>query len=136
MKHIGFLIGNARSMLCGIALILSALSLSSSAVFSASTTKLNWEMLIPQTEPLQNFFEDVPFEQQQALRNIHYLEAYPTSEVNEEIGASSEDTRNRVAIDRKKLEKQGVVIDSLYECYKKWAAEVERRETMTEPKYD
>ncbi|GGA68415.1 hypothetical protein GCM10011385_22820 [Nitratireductor aestuarii] len=135
MKYAGLLV-NARSMLCRIGLILAALCLGSSAAFSVSTTKLNWEMLIPQTEPLENFFEDVPFDQQQALRNLLYLEAYPKGDVSEEVAAAREEARNRVAVAREDLEKQGVDIDDLYERYKKWAAEVERRGTLTEPKLD
>lgn len=136
MKHTRFLLCNARSMLSSIALILAALSLGSSAALGAGTNKLNWEMLIPQTEPLENFFEDVPFEQQQALRNILYLDAYPSGDVSGEVAASREEARNRVAVDREKLAKQGVDIDALYARYKEWTAEIERRGTLTEPKYD
>ena len=136
MKHAGFLPHNARSVLRCIALILVVLSLGSVAAFSASTTKLDWEMLIPQTEPLQNFFEDVPFEEQQALRNILYLEAYPSGDRDEELAVRRDEARNRVAVDRENLEKQGVDIDALYGRYLVWAAEIERRGTLTEQKYN
>lgn len=136
MKHAGFLIGNARSMLQCIALIMAVLSLGAEPALSKRAAQLDWEMLIPQTEPLANFFEDVPFEQQEALRNILYLENYPSGDVDEELAVWREEARNRVAVDRENLEKQGVDIDALHERYQDWAAEIERRGTLTEQKYD
>lgn len=123
-------------MLCGSAIFLAALSLGSSPAFSAGPSKLNWEMLMPPTEPLANFFEDVPFEQQEALRNILYLKNHPSGDVDEELAARRDEARNRVAVDRENLEKQGVDIDGLYGRYLVWAAEIERRGTLTEQKYN
>lgn len=136
MKHASFFLGNTRSMLHGIALILAVLSLGAEPALGKRTVQLGWEMLIPPTGPLANFIKDVPFEQQEALRNILYLKNYPSGDVDEELAARRDEARNRVYVDRENLTKQGVDIDALYDRYLDWAAEIERRGTLTEQKYD
>ncbi|MET3582632.1 hypothetical protein ABID19_005694 [Mesorhizobium robiniae] len=136
MKTPGFFLGNARSMLHGIALILAVLGVGCGAAFGEDATQLKWEMLIPSTEPLANFPEELPQDQQEALRNVLYLKNYPSGEVDEELAYRRDEAKNRVEVDREKLAKQGVDIDALYERYLIWAGEIERRGTLTEKKYD
>ncbi|MFI0848824.1 DUF3299 domain-containing protein [Mesorhizobium sp. IMUNJ 23232] len=131
-----FIFGNARSMLRGIALILAVLGLGCGAAFSERATQLKWEMLVPPAEPLANFPEELPFEQQEALRNVLYWKGHPSGEVSEEFTLQRDEAKKRVDADREKLATQGVDLDTLYERYVTWAAEIERRGTLTEKTYD
>ncbi|TPL11395.1 MULTISPECIES: DUF3299 domain-containing protein [unclassified Mesorhizobium] len=135
MKTSGFL-GNARSMLRCIALILAVLGAGCGAAFSEAATQLKWEMLIPPTEPLANFPDALPFEQQEALRNVLYWKGHPSGELSEEFALQRDEAKKRVDADREKLAKQGVDLDALYERYVAWATEIERRGTLTEKKLD
>ncbi|MBZ9704950.1 MULTISPECIES: DUF3299 domain-containing protein [unclassified Mesorhizobium] len=135
MKTSGFL-GNARSMLRCIALILAVLGAGCGAAFSEAATQLKWEMLIPPTEPLANFPDELPFEQQEALRNVLYWKGHPSGELSEEFALQRDEAKKRVDADREKLAKQGVDLDALYERYVAWATEIERRGTLTEKKLD
>lgn len=135
MKTSGFL-GNARSMLRCIALILAVLGAGCRAAFSEAATQLKWEMLIPPTEPLTNFPDDLPFEQQEALKNVLYWKGHPSGELSEEFALQRDEAKKRVDADKEKLAKQGVDLDTLYERYVAWAGEIERRGTLTEKKYD
>ncbi|WP_117196251.1 DUF3299 domain-containing protein [Rhizobium terrae] len=135
MKHAGFL-GNAISILRGIALILAIFSLGSSAAFSAGATQLKWEMLIPPAEALSFSPNDLPLEQQQALGSVLYWKGHPSGELSEEFALQHAEAKKRVDEDREKLAAQGVDLDALYNQYVAWATEVERRGTLTETKYD
>jgi hypothetical protein len=136
MKTPGFFLGNARSMLHGIALILAVLGVGCGAAFGEDATQLKWEMLIPSTEPLANFLEEVPLEQQEALRDFNYLQGYLVHEAVEQLADQIDEAKRRVDANREKFAKQGVDIDALYERYLDWVGEIERRGTLTEKKLD
>lgn len=131
-----FIFGNARSMLRGIALILAVLGLGCGAAFSEGATRLKWEMLIPPAGPLAFSPNELPLEQQEALRSVLYWKGHPSGEISEEFALQREQAKKRVDADREKLAKQGVDLDQLYEQYAAWAGETERRGTLTETKYD
>ena len=132
----GLLFGSAKSMLHGIALVLAVLSLCCSGAFSQDATQLKWEMLVPQTEPLANSPDQLPFEQQEALRSMLYWKGHPSGDVDEELALQRDEAKKRVDAEREDLAKQDVDLDALYEQYVAWASEVERRGTLTEQKYD
>jgi len=132
----GFLFGSAKSMLHGIALVLAVLSLGCGGAFSQDATQLKWEMLVPPTEPLANFPEELPFEQQEALRNVLYWKGHPSGDVDEELALQRDEAKKKADAERENLAKQGVDLDALYEQYIAWATEVERRGTLTEKTYD
>lgn len=136
MTTLGSLLCKARSMLNGLAFILAALSLGCGAAFSEGATRLKWEMLIPPTEPLASFPDELPIEQQQALRNVLYWKGHPSGELSEEFALQRDEAKKRVDADRQKLAEQGVDLDKLYEQYVSWATEIERRGTLTEKKFD
>lgn len=136
MKTPGFFLVNARSMLHGIALILAVFGIGCGAALSEGAAQLKWEMLIPPAEPLANSPDKLPFEQQEALRNVLYWKGHPSGELSEEFALQRDEAKKRVDADREKLAKQGVDLDTLYERYVTWAAEIERRGTLTEKKYD
>lgn len=136
MKHAGLFLGNARSMLRCIALILAVLSLGSSAAFGAGVTQLKWEMLVPPTEPLSFSPDELPYEQQVALKDVFYWKGHPSGELSEEFALQREEAKKKVDADREKLAKQGVDLDALYDRYVAWATEIERRGTLTETKHD
>ncbi|MEI5682681.1 DUF3299 domain-containing protein [Mesorhizobium sp. CCNWLW179-1] len=93
-------------------------------------------MLIPPTEPLANFPEGLPSEQQEALRSVLYWKGHPSGELSEEFALQRDEAKKRVDADRETLSKQGVDLDAIYERYVAWATEVERRGTLTEKTYD
>ncbi|MEP9398630.1 DUF3299 domain-containing protein [Mesorhizobium sp. KR2-14] len=123
-------------MLNGLALILAALSLGCGAAFSEGATRLKWEMLIPSTEPLAFSPNELPFDQQVALRNVMYWKGHPSGELSEEFALQRDEAKKRVDADREKIAAQGVDLDALYDRYVAWATEIERRGTLTEKKYD
>lgn len=127
---------NARSMFHSIALMLAVLGLGCGAAYSVGPTQLKWEMLVPPAESLANSPDELPLEQQEALRNVLYWKGHPSGELSEEFALQREEAKKRVDADREKLAKQGVDLDALYERYVAWATEVERRGTLTEQKYD
>ncbi|MCO4318895.1 DUF3299 domain-containing protein [Phyllobacterium sp. 21LDTY02-6] len=131
-----FFFCNARSMVHCIALVLAVLGLGCDAAFSEGATQLKWEMLVPSTEPLANFPQELPIEQQEALRNVLYWKGHPSGELSEEFALQRDEAKKRVDADREKLAKQGVDLDALYERYAIWAGETERRGTLTEKKHD
>jgi uncharacterized protein len=131
-----FFFGNARSMVHCIALVLAVFGLGCDAAFSERATQLKWEMLVPSTEPLANFPGELPFEQQEALRDVLYWKGHPSGELSEEFALQRDEAKKRVDADREKLAKQGVDLDALYEQYVTWAGETERRGTLTEKKHD
>jgi hypothetical protein len=106
------------------------------AAFGEDATQLKWEMLIPSTEPLANFLEEVPLEQQEALRDFNYLQGYLVHEAVEQLADQIDEAKRRVDANREKFAKQGVDIDALYERYLDWVGEIERRGTLTEKKLD
>lgn len=136
MKTLGFFPGNARSMLKGLALILTVLSLGSSSAFGAGATRLKWEMLIPPAEALLFSPNDLPSDQQQALQDFIYWKGHPSGELSEEFALQREEAKKRVDRGRENLAAQGVDLDALYDRYVAWATEVERRGTLTQAKYD
>lgn len=136
MKISGFLFGSAKSMLRGIALVLAVLSLGCDGAFSKDVTQLKWEMLVPPMEPLAYSPDQLPYEQQLALRNMLYWKRRPSGDVDEELARQREEAKKRVDAERENLAKLGVDLDALYEQYVAWATEVERRGTLTEQKYD
>jgi len=136
MKTPGFSFGNARSVFHCITLALTVLGLGCGAAFSERATQLTWEMLIPPTEPLANFLEDVPLEQQEALRDFSYWKGYLAHEAAEQLADQIDEAKRRVDANREKFSKQGVDIDALYERYLDWVGEIERRGTLTEKKLD
>jgi hypothetical protein len=136
MKTLGFFFGNTRSVFHCITLVLAVLGFGGGAAFSERATPLNWEMLIPPTDPLANFLEDVPLEQQEALRDFDYLQGYLAHESVEQLADQIDEAKRRVDANREKFAKQGVDIDALYERYLDWVGEVERRGTLTEKKLD
>lgn len=140
MKSPAFVLRNARSMLQGIALLLAVLlavpGLGCGVAFSAGPTRLTWEMLVPPAEALASFPDELPYEQQLALRNVLYWKGHPAGELSEEFALQRDEARKTVDADRERLARQGVDLDALYERYVAWATEVERRETLTERTYD
>lgn len=136
MKITDFLFGSVKSMLHGIALAMAVLSLCCGGAFSEDVTQLKWEMLVPPTEPLTNSPDQLPYEQQLALRNVLYWKGHPSGDVSEELALQRDEAKKRVDAERENLAKHGVDLDALYEQYVAWATEVERRGTLTEQKYD
>lgn len=136
MKTPGFFFANARSVFHCITLVLAVLGVGCDAAFSERTTQLKWEMLIPPTEPLANFVEDLPLEQQEALRDFNYLQGYLTHAAVEQLADQIDEAKRRVDANREKFAKQGVDIDALYKRYLAWVGEIERRGTLTEKKFD
>jgi hypothetical protein len=136
MKTPGFFIGNRRSVFRCITVVLAVLGFGCGAAFSERATQLNWEMLIPPTEPLANFLDDVPLEQQEALRDISYWKGYLAHEAAEQLADQIDEAKRRVDANKEKFSKQGVDIDALYERYMDWVGEIERRGTLTEKKLD
>jgi uncharacterized protein len=136
MKTLELFLCNARSMLNSFALVLAVLNLGCGAAFSEGATRLKWEMLIPPTEALTFSPNELPLEQQEALRNVLYWKGHPSGELSEEFALQREEAKKRVDADRETLAKQGVDLDQLYEQYAAWAGETERRGTLTETKYD
>jgi uncharacterized protein len=136
MKTPGFFFGNARSVFHCITLVVTVLGFGCGAAFSERATQLTWEMLIPPTEPLANFLEDVPLEQQDALREFNYLQGYLTHEAVDQLADQIDAAKRRVDANRENFSKQGVDIDALYERYLDWLGEIERRGTLTEKKLD
>lgn len=136
MKLPGFLFGSAKSVFHCIALVLAVLSLGCGGALSEGATQLKWEMLVPQTEPLASFPDELPFEQQEALRSMLYWKGHPSGDVDEDLALQRNEAKKWVDAERENLAKQGVDLDALYEQYVAWATEVERRGTLTEQKYD
>lgn len=131
-----FFFGNTRSVFRSITVVLAVLGFGCGAAFSEGATQLKWEMLIPPTAPLANFLEEVPLEQQEALRDFNYWKGYLSFEGVEQLAYQIEEAKKKVDANREKFAKQGVDIDALYERYLDWVGEVERRGTLTEKKLD
>ena len=136
MKTPGFFFANVRSAFHCITLVLAVLGVGCDAAFSERATQLKWEMLIPPTEPLASFVEELPLEQQEALRDFNYLQGYLAHEAVEQLADQIDEAKRRVDANREKFAKQGVDIDALYKRYLNWVGEIERRGTLTEKKFD
>jgi hypothetical protein len=98
--------------------------------------QLKWEMLIPPTPPLENFLEQIPPEQQEALSDIDYWKSYPSGQLEAELAYQRDEAKKYVDADRKKFARKGVDIDALYVRYLEWMAEIDRRGKLTQKKYD
>jgi len=124
------------SLTGGVFLALAMLGAGSGPAFAEHPRKLNWEMLIPATPPLENFLDVVPTDQQEALSDIDYWKSFPTGEVGPELAYQRDEAKKDVDADREKFAKLGVDIDALYEKYLEWVAEIDRRGKLTERKLD
>ncbi len=123
-------------MLRRTAAVLAVLGLSCGMAPSEGVPRLNWEMLVPAAQPLAFSPDDLPFEQQQALRDVMYWKGHPTGELEEEYALQRDEAKKRVDAARDRLATQGVDLDVLYDRYVAWATEIERRGTLTEAKFD
>lgn len=132
----GFLVGIVQSTFQGIALVPAVLSLGCSGAFSQGAIQLQWEMLVPPMEPLANSPDQLPLEQQEALRSMLYWKGHPSGDLEGELALQREEAKKTVNTKRENLARKGVDLDALYVKYVAWATEVERRGTLTEQKYD
>jgi hypothetical protein len=136
MRPSGFFFANVRSVFHCIILVLVVLGAGCDAAFSERAIQLKWEMLVPPTEPLTNFVEDLPLEQQEALRDFNYLQGYLSFKGAEQLADQIDEAKKKVDANREKFAKQGVDIDALYQRYLDWVAEIEKRGTLTEKKFE
>ena len=92
---------------------------------------LTWEMLVPALTPLQNPYETMPPDELAAVDAMNYLNSFTPGPQKPEFAADYESAQQEVATVRQKLASQGIVLEDVYQRYKDWLKEVDRRGHLT-----